>query len=435
MSEEHSYETHHNLDSIIHNNHDVIEKHCSNACKINKSDQICNPVHTCAGPMCQCLQIDKKDCDWLDLTLPLDRVKAGVMTQEVLDTAVCDRQGSCQVSGKTLVQIPSKLSANSHKKDTKETGSNSKTPPDLFSIEFSQNECAPKHLGPVEDGPVLFTKSVDMQDCQSKQKGKLNSPATNCNLSGKCDSGDPGAASTASLTPKSDNYSVIDTYQGSNKISHQKDQPALDRYDDSWSELYFADQDLYFEEIKNICDKNSDPGNLSDIYLVRNEHRKKNWPVWTYEEQAMTSNFTDGELKHIYDSVRKTSLPNYKMAKIPLPSNLNFAAWEKYFGYDSDITNFVKYGFPMGHVGICFDYDSEEDSNHSSAIKYPFAVSEYIDRETKEKALSGPYKCNPFNYSRVSPILTTSKSDSDKRRVVFDLSFPHEFSINSYIIL
>ena len=62
--------------------------------------------------------------------------------------------------------------------------------------------------------------------------------------------------------------------------------------------------------------------------------------------------------------------------------------------------------------------------NHSSANDYPGAIEAY-------NAILGPYDSPPIADLHVSPFLTREKTGSKNRRVIVDLSYPHNQSVNA----
>ena len=61
-------------------------------------------------------------------------------------------------------------------------------------------------------------------------------------------------------------------------------------------------------------------------------------------------------------------------------------------------------------------------------------LQDYVAKELSSHAIIGPFQCNPFNTSCViSPLLCVPKRDSSTPRVVHDLSFPDNCSVNSLI--
>ena len=138
----------------------------------------------------------------------------------------------------------------------------------------------------------------------------------------------------------------------------------------------------------------------------------------------------------IYDAVRQTGLPNFMVAKIPIPSALNIPAWEQLIqetGYqDNLIAGFLKYGFPINYQGH-FPAQDGNHRNHTSATQYPEAIRSFLNTELEMEAIIGPFKTPCFAPPpQCSPLMTRPKSDSTERRVIMDLSWGPD-SVNSHI--
>lgn len=75
--------------------------------------------------------------------------------------------------------------------------------------------------------------------------------------------------------------------------------------------------------------------------------------------------------------------------------------------------------------------------NHGSAARAhgQLILSTYICKELSYHSVCGPYHCNPFNTDCViSPLQCVPKHDSAEPRIVHDLSFPPDASVNSCIL-
>ena len=121
--------------------------------------------------------------------------------------------------------------------------------------------------------------------------------------------------------------------------------------------------------------------------------------------------------------IQSTGLPNYKMARFPI----NLPAWEHYLKDYPDQRLFQYFQY--------YDPDvlhNTDINNHFSALQYPTAVQEYLDKEKSLGAMLGPV--NRVNYPgfHCSPLLTRPK-DIDKRRVILNLSYPHGCSLNDNV--
>ena len=96
----------------------------------------------------------------------------------------------------------------------------------------------------------------------------------------------------------------------------------------------------------------------------------------------------------------------------------------------------MKFGFPL-------DFPKEKENqlqaskeNHASAMQYKRHIDAYLDTEKKLKAITGPYKDPPYGTTaQISPFMTREKSNSSKCRVIIDLSWPAQASINYFTVL
>ena len=92
----------------------------------------------------------------------------------------------------------------------------------------------------------------------------------------------------------------------------------------------------------------------------------------------------------------------------------------------------MRYGFPMNFLGQpdCLQYDRNA---HPSAIEFPSHVDEYIQVESEMKAIHGPYVEPPFGQAtHISLFITREKNNSANRRVIVDLSWPVQASVNDF---
>ena len=155
-------------------------------------------------------------------------------------------------------------------------------------------------------------------------------------------------------------------------------------------------------------------------------HRTKHWPT---EASCLPTHIAD-----IYHRVRLTGLPNAAAARIPVPSGLDIPEWEARLTSTREhkqLVDMLRYGFPLGYMGP-ISADSGRD-NHNSVQIHPEAIRDY--KEIECGAMYGPYNTPPFSpWFHISPLMTREKSDPTKRRVITDMSFPREKSVNAFII-
>ena len=72
--------------------------------------------------------------------------------------------------------------------------------------------------------------------------------------------------------------------------------------------------------------------------------------------------------------------------------------------------------------------------NHSSALKRPDIIEDYIKTELQNAATIRPFRSNPFSSECVvCPLQAVTKDSTSKPRIVHDLSFPEGFSVNNGI--
>ena len=199
---------------------------------------------------------------------------------------------------------------------------------------------------------------------------------------------------------------------------------------DQDQEVTVSAPQIDFEAVRNMCriDKIDQSVDLSPQAFMA--HRKVNWPTANVCHDEPHSQYIN-----IYNAVKATGLPNCMGARRQVPSALNISAWEKYIDHDSDeydILEYIKFGFPLGYMGPISN--TQGISNHPSASNYKLDVDKFVKTELDLHAIVGPLNSTPFApWSHVSPIMTRPKSDSSKRRVITDLTFPENKSINAYI--
>ena len=67
-------------------------------------------------------------------------------------------------------------------------------------------------------------------------------------------------------------------------------------------------------------------------------------------------------------------------------------------------------------------------------VRFPESIDKFLEKEVRLGAMMGPFKDKPFTgWDRVNPLMTRQKRDSVERRVILDLSFPPEQSVNAAI--
>ena len=135
------------------------------------------------------------------------------------------------------------------------------------------------------------------------------------------------------------------------------------------------------------------------------------------------------DIVQAHQLVRQSGMPNFMQVRIPVNSQLKVEAWKKYLHeyWDKQLIDLIEYGFPLDFDRKCTLESTH--MNHASAIKHSEHVADYIQTEMQYGAIYGPFAQTPFP-CHISPFLTRDKPNSNKRRVILDLSFPSGNSVN-----
>jgi hypothetical protein len=105
--------------------------------------------------------------------------------------------------------------------------------------------------------------------------------------------------------------------------------------------------------------------------------------------------------------------------------NINFASY---------LLNGLRHGFDA--MVKCETWETKECKNNFSARSQPEIVSELIQKECDKGFVYGPFKSPPFQNCRLSPLGVATGKYSDKKRLILDLSSPHNdtcVSVNDMI--
>ena len=135
----------------------------------------------------------------------------------------------------------------------------------------------------------------------------------------------------------------------------------------------------------------------------------------------------------MHNIVKRTGKPNFMEARLPVTSQLNVDKWKSLLTdyWDQQLLQLLQFGFPLDFNRCC--PLQHEVGNHSSANGFPADVDAYIAEECKFAALLGPFEVNPIENSHSSPFMTRNKPNSDRRRVIIDLSWPLGALVNAGI--
>ena len=130
---------------------------------------------------------------------------------------------------------------------------------------------------------------------------------------------------------------------------------------------------------------------------------------------------------------KRHGVPNFLGSRIPVSSQLKVEEWERVLVnyWDTQLLELIRYGFPLDFNRNC--NLSSDKRNHASAMQFPSHVDTYLAEEKSFGAILGPFMENPIANCHYSPFMTRDKSGSDNRRVIIDLSWPKDYSVNAGI--
>ena len=127
-----------------------------------------------------------------------------------------------------------------------------------------------------------------------------------------------------------------------------------------------------------------------------------------------------------------SGVPNYRCARFPFHSGLNIPAWDHYLRdyHDKFLIQYLTYGFLLSTVDLNLSCNTKI-SNHHSELQFPAAIDQNLYKEVSMGAILGPY--NGIDYDKLHCSLLTRPKDGDSRRVILNLSFPAEESLNDTV--
>ena len=84
--------------------------------------------------------------------------------------------------------------------------------------------------------------------------------------------------------------------------------------------------------------------------------------------------------------IQETGKPNYTVARIPLVSDLNLEVWQRHLAdyHDKYLFQYLKFGFPLS-LSNPSDLNDTCVVNHASALQYPQAIKQYLDKECEAR--------------------------------------------------
>ncbi len=149
------------------------------------------------------------------------------------------------------------------------------------------------------------------------------------------------------------------------------------------------------------------------------------------------SNPHNDRLVSAHNSLVSSPGHNFQTGTSPVPTRINLENWDKLLAEDTDreLSLHLRYGFPLNYTKP--ELPAVRPTNHQSAVRYPNAVDSYIIKELTAGTLLGPFTSNPLQSPVIiSPLQTVPKKNAtgpSSRRVVLDLSYPGDTSVNAGI--
>ena len=142
----------------------------------------------------------------------------------------------------------------------------------------------------------------------------------------------------------------------------------------------------------------------------------------------------------IHFKIRESGKYNFESCRIPINEKINVDYMRQMLRDYKDIIicDFLEFGFPLGFEGNEDELPSHDQiwkyRNHKGATDFAVEINSYLEKESSINSILGPFKSNPFASKLViSPLNSVPKKDTTERRVILDLSFPKNNSINNFI--
>ena len=133
------------------------------------------------------------------------------------------------------------------------------------------------------------------------------------------------------------------------------------------------------------------------------------------------------------------SVDQYKKSLVPVPTPVRSDILEaELHGYDKQLTDKLVNGFKFGfRLGFQRDGNTlssaQKVKNHKSALQNREQVFLKLAKESIKNRIAGPFRHPPFENLICSPLGLVPKNVPGKFRLIHDLSYPKNFSVNAGI--
>ena len=171
----------------------------------------------------------------------------------------------------------------------------------------------------------------------------------------------------------------------------------------------------------------------SQVRTRQTEQARVSLPMWPMDLRLDVRNMPLQELVQLVNYVRLDDRPNIYGSQVPLKTSWNIPLCMQLASSTSDreVVNFLLYGWSLNHDGRPATINH---TNHASALNHAQHVTNYIQKELSLGCLLGPFATIPWSKDvATSPMSTRPKKNSEKRRIIMDLSWPPGASVNDGI--
>lgn len=134
----------------------------------------------------------------------------------------------------------------------------------------------------------------------------------------------------------------------------------------------------------------------------------------------------------------ETCHPNLSLQTVMalvLPTPVNpLRLHNELLGYEADELKLLVNGFTFGfRLGCVKSPSIHPPHNHKSTYEHPEVIEDYIHTGLSKQRIAGPFTRPPLPLFKTSPLGVVPKSEKNKFRIIHDLSFPAQDSVNSNI--
>ena len=122
-------------------------------------------------------------------------------------------------------------------------------------------------------------------------------------------------------------------------------------------------------------------------------------------------------------------------SQVPLKPSWNLDLLESLLAdyHDQDLLQWMRHGWPVSRLPTLQD-PTVNNKNNKGAEDYPEALEKYIRMGLENRHIIGPFRSNPFSHrTGTSPLSTVSKRNSQKCRIIVNLSYPLGRSVNDMV--